>query len=932
MIHTPTLALLPRRAPWLFLFLLLPVLAAQQELTRLPDGVLLKQPAGLLQIQMRADNIVRVAFAKDPGFFNRPIIDVVPTAGPAPDWKLSSTETSVILTTARMQVVVDRRTGAVRFLDPAGQPISSEVPGGRIMEPADVQGERTWHVRQRWSEHAGESLFGLGQRQLNNLDIKGYDLDLWQHNTNIVVPFLVSSRGYGILWENLSLTRFGDLRPFEPIPPEYLFDSTGQQGGLTVQPLDGSAPPSFTSDVQVDPLAPSPTPKSRRWQGWIATPVSGDYQFQTYANGGVKLWIDNRPVFDHWRQAWLTTYDQAIVPLEGGRRYPIRLEWDIESADTLKLFWKTPNQDRATSLWSEVGEGIDYYFVYGPKLDDVIAGYRRLTGRAPLMPAWALGLWQSRERYVTSKESLDVIDEFRRRGIPFDNIVQDWQYWPIDAWGSHQFEASRFPDPNAWIKAIHEKHAHVMISVWPKFNPSTANARELQAHGFLLTSNLRSQVRDWLGYPATVYDTFNPEARKLYWSQIDRDLFQRGIDAWWMDASEPDCTPSPPTLEDLRQLIHPNAMGTGSRVLNGFPLLNAEAIYDGQRRSAPNQRVFTLTRSGYAGQQRYAAASWSGDITSTWTALARQIPAGLGFSISGVPWWTTDTAGFVPPDRFVGPNVTPENEQEWRELNARWFEFSAFCPLLRIHGQNRPREIWTLGGDSSPAYQAEVWFDRLRYHMFPYLYSLAGAITHRDYTLLRPLVMDFPSDPQAWKLTDEYMFGPALLVAPITKYQARSRAVYLPRGGAWYDFWTGQPATAGPLPDAPAPFDRIPVYVRAGSIVPFGPEIQYIGEKPEDPIAIYVYAGANGDFILYEDEGTNYNYEHGAFSEIPLHWDDTARTLTLGQRRGSFPGMPEHRRFDLVLVSAAHPSGYSFTPAASAHADYNGQAVTVDMK
>jgi alpha-D-xyloside xylohydrolase len=917
------------------LLLLLPgTLAMGQEPVKAPDGIVVTLPGGLLKVQVLSETVVRIAFAKDAGFFARPVLDVVPQSKPFTDWKLGGTAEAVTVSTTRLQAVVDRRTGAVRFLDAAGKPIAAEVPGGRAIELAEVQGERTWHVQQRWAENADESLYGLGQRQFNALDIKGYDFDMWQRNTNIVVPFLVSSRGYGVLWENTSLTRFGDLRPFTPIPPEYLFDSTGAQGGLTVRPIDGSEPAQFTSDLQLDLLPqdhPQPVQKSTRWEGSIAAPVTGDYQFQTFANGGIKVWIDGRLVFDHWRQNWLAMADQVKIPLEGGHRYAIRIEWDIEQGSTMKFAWKTPNQDRSTALWSEVGDGIDYYFVYGPKLDDVIAGYRQLTGRAPMMPSWIFGLWQSRQRYETAQQSLDVVREYRRRQIPFDNIVQDWQYWPIDAWGSHQFDAARFPDPDGWIKAIHDAHVHMMISVWPKFYPTTANALELQAHGFLFQSNLARQERDWLGYVATDYDAFNPAARKLYWSQMEKNLFRRGIDAWWMDASEPDCTPSPTTVEDSRRLMNPTALGTASRMLNAFALENSQAIYEGQRGAAPNQRVFLLTRSGYAGQQRYAASSWSGDITSTWTALAKQIPAGLGISLSGVPYWTTDTGGYTMQNKFSTEPMKPADREEWRELNARWFEFSTFTPLLRVHGELRFREMWTMGDEASPAYQAENKFDRLRYRMFPYIYSLAGAVTRRDATFLRPLVMDFPEDRTARELTDEFLFGPALLVAPITKYQARSRSVYLPPAALWYDFWSGEKAPAG-IADAPAPFDRIPVYVRAGSIVPFGPDIQYIGEKPADPLTVYVYAGADGEFTLYEDEGVNYNYEQGAFSEIALNWNDAAQTLTVGDRHGSYAGMPQHRAIEVVLVAPAHPAGFSFTPQVARRVEYDGKAVTLRLK
>ncbi|MEI9973645.1 MAG: TIM-barrel domain-containing protein [Ignavibacteriota bacterium] len=432
--------------------------------------------------------------------------------------------------------------------------------------------------------------------------------------------------------------------------------------------------------------------------------------------------------------------------------------------------------------------------------------------------------------------------------------------------------------------------------------------------------------------PYTFYDAFNPGARHLFWSQVDRDLFRKGVDAWWMDATEPDLTASPPTLEGQRNYMLQTALGTASRVLNGYALYNSEAVYDGQRSSAPDQRVFILTRSGFAGTQRYASATWSGDITSTWSSMAKQIPAGLGFCLSGIPYWTQDVGGYTMQQKFSAKVTKPEDDEEWRELNARWFEFGVFTPFLRVHGELRPREMWNIAGDSHPAYQAELKSDRLRYRMLPYIYTLAGDVTHHAGTILRPLVMDFAADKLARDLPDEYMFGPALLVAPVTTYKARTRSVYLPQAEGWYDFWTGKSAAPGTRFDAQAPYDAIPVYVRAGAIVPFGPELQYTAEKPEDPLTVYVYSGANGSFTLYEDQGTTYDYEKGAYTQIPMQWNDASGTLTVGRRQGSFPEMLKEREIRVVLVSKEKPVGFSFdaTPAKSVH--YTGESVSVKLK
>ncbi len=917
------------------------------------DGIVLRTKDGFLKLAFCADDIVRVAFAKDAAFFDRKSLAAGQRRCNVPEWRLdrgSRGSARIEIESSRLKVRADQATGAVSFFDHAGQPILAERRNGRTLTPDVVQGENTFHVRQQWEANARESLYGLGQHQLGLMDIKGYDIDLWQHNGTVIVPFLVSNLGYGILWDNTSYSRFGDLREPEQIPADQLIDATGRPGGLTGAYYAGT-PFEKLVGTRLDPVIEIEVPNgtatpntkihpdlpdgnvSVRWDGEVRPLQTGDHLFETFSNGGIKLWIDNRLVVNHWRQGWLPWWDVARVRLQAGRRYRIRLEWTKDQGmETMRLLWKTPARSVDTSLWSEVGDGTDYYFVYGPDMDRVIAGYRRLTGEAPMMPVWSFGLWQSRERYRTAQESLDVLDGFRSRRIPIDTIVQDWQYWKEDAWGSHQFDPARFPDPEGWVRAIHDKyHARLMLSVWGKFYPGTPNFDAMRSRGFLYEANLRENLHDWLNHPYTFYDAFNADAGRLFWTQVQRDLFVKGIDAWWMDATEPDLMPTP-TLEGQRTHVHPTALGTGSRVLNAYSLVNSEAVYDGQKAAAPDQRVFILTRSGFAGQQRYAAATWSGDITSTWTAFRAQIPAGLSFSLSGIPYWTTDIGGFSVPSRFATERPTPEDAEEWRELNARWFQFGTFCPLQRVHGQFPYREMWHLGGESHPAYQAELKFDRLRYRMLPYVYSLAGDITQRAGTMMRALVMDFRNDAKARAIGDEYMFGPAFLVSPVTAYKARRRTVYLPAGAGWYDFWTGRTLTGGQSLEVDAPYDALPLHIRAGSIIPFGPELQYTTEKRPDPITLYVYAGADGAFALYEDEGVNHAYERGAFTWIPLRWNDATATLTIGAREGSFPGMLDERTFEVVLVSKTKPAGFSFTPTPDRTVRYNGSAVDVSLR
>jgi alpha-D-xyloside xylohydrolase len=859
----------------------------------LPGGIRLAVAGGILTIQPRSDAIVRIVFSRDPD----PRVDDMVVVGPANSlgarpssatapaelkWDVKTTAASAVLTTARLRVTVRLSDGAVSFADASGRAILDEVGGAHTLTPATVQGESTYHVQQRWRAGAGESLYGLGQRQEGKLDIKGYDLDLWQRNTVVAFPFLVSSRGYGILWDNTSFTKFGDLRPFEPLP----------------------------NDVKE-----------------IVAPVTGDYQFQTYSNLDIKVWLDGRLRIDHWKQNWATENDQFKAHLEAGRRYPIKIV--SSPGATLRVGWKAPPPAPDLSLWSEVGEAIDYYFVYGPELDHVVAGYRALTGQASMLPDWAFGFWQSKNKYNTQDEVLKTLAEFRRRRIPIDSIVQDWQYWKADSWGTHEFEASRYPDPDAMIRAIHDSHARFMISVWGKFYPQTENAKALAAINGLYLPTLAAGTRDWLQRNYAFYDVFSAPARTMFWDQVDKALFSKGVDAWWMDATEPDIVqPSPPTLESLRGNIDKTAIGTASRVMSAYSLANSQAVYDGQRRVAPDRRVFILTRSGFPGIQRYGTVTWSGDITSEWTTLRKQITAGLGFSISGDPYWTTDTGGYTMQRRFASAR-DGEALDEWRELNSRWFQYSTFTPLVRVHGTDRPREMWNLGDETTPVYRSELEFDKLRYALFPYIYSIAGAVTQDGYTMMRPLVMDFRGDAKARDIGDQFMFGPSLLVSPVTEYKTRSRQVYLPAGTSWYDFWTGARSAGGRTMTADAPYDRLPVFVRAGSIVPFGPEQQYIGEKDASVLMLYVYTGANGRFSLYEDDGLTYGYEQGQFSRIPLSWDEAAKTLTIGRRAGAFKGMTEARTFNVVLVSPATPSGYLPSAPNSRPVAYRGETVAI---
>ena len=880
-------------------------------------GLSLSVGGGTLKIEVCADNVIRVAFAKSATFFTRASLTTAAKQCVPTSFTTTTAGNLTKLATDKLTVQVDTTTGQVTFLDPTGQTILAEnTAGGRTLTAATVQGEATTSVRQEWAPNADESLYGLGQHQHGLIDIKGTDLDLHQYNTEVFIPYLVSSRGYGILWDNTSFTRFGDLTDSVPLPGTTgLYATTGVAGD--VSPATGN---------------------TKDWSGTVTPTVTGDYTFRTYSSGTVQLTVNSQMVINHWRQNWLPNEDIAHVTLTAGQAVPVRLQWNGDGMNIIRLLWKPPVSNRTTSFWSQVADGTDYYFVYGPELDDVVGGYRLLTGKASMMPLWAYGFWQCREHYQSAQEITDVLQGYRSRKAPIDNIVQDWQYWVANQWGSHQFDLTRYPDPAGMINTIHTTYnAHFMISVWPKFYPTTANYTALNAKGYVYTPNITEGKKDFLGNNFTFYDAFSSGARSMYWSQMNTALFSIGVDAWWMDATEPEIVEGPFTsinsqVTTNQTHMNPTALGSGSRMLNAYALVNSQAVYEGQRVAAPNQRVFILTRNGFAGMQRYAASTWSGDISSTWTAMKKQIPAGLGFSVSGMPYWTLDSGGFAVPTRFAATTPTAADTAEWQELNARWFEFATFLPLMRVHGQTPYREIWQFGGNTSAAYAAMLKFDKLRYNMLPYVYSLAGAVTQHAGTIMRPLVMDFRGDTTAREIGDEYMFGPAFLVAPVTTYQATTRSVYLPSTpGGWYLFWTGAAAAGGATVSASAPFDAMPVYVRAGSIVPLGPDLQYTSEKPADPITLYVYAGTDGAFTLYEDQGTTYDYENSAFTEIPLQWNDASKTLSIGARQGSFTGMLASRTFQIVRIAAGKAVGYPSTATPDKTVTYTGAAIDVSL-
>ncbi len=587
-----------------------------------------------------------------------------------------------------------------------------------------------------------------------------------------------------------------------------------------------------------------------------------------------------------------------------------------------------------TSFESELGDGADYYFMYGGNADGVVAQMRNLTGQAPLFPQWAYGFWQSRERYKTQYETVGVVQKYRDLKVPLDGIVQDWQYWNTDDayWNSTEFGNPGFPDPKAMIDSIHRLHAHVIISVWPSFGPKTKIYGEFKQKGMLL---------DFTTWPPTSgdrpYDAYNPHARDIYWwSYINKNIFQLGMDGWWLDSSEPDHMDVKDKDFDVKTW-----MGTYRKVVNAYPLMTVGGVSQNQRQTTHDKRVFILTRSAFAGQQRYGATSWSGDVQSRWDVLRKQVSGGLNFSLCALPYWNSDIGGF-----FSGRYKLGVKDPAFQELYVRWFQFGAFCPMFRSHGTDAPREIYNFGAKGYWAYDAQEKFIHLRYRLLPYIYSTAWNVTTNAATFMRALVMDFAADKKVWNIDNEYLFGTSFLVCPVTTSlyvkhdngstrtdfdSVKSQSIYLPAGADWFDFWTGQPVKGGQTLTREVPVDIMPLYVKAGSIVPMGPLLQYAAEKKPTELEIRIYEGANGAFTLYEDENDNYNYEKGVYATIPMQWNDQLKTLTVGERKGSFPGMLQNRVFQIVLVNTHNGTGPAAATTFNKTIKYTGKAVTVKL-
>jgi alpha-D-xyloside xylohydrolase len=801
------------------------------------DGALIETSAGRLKLTMYRPDIIQVRYTLADAFSTKQSLMIEGRPQVPTDFAVKETPSSLLFSTAKLQVRINKKTGAFTYLDSSGQLLTKEPDsGGKTLVPIDVvrpvfdnsapiqtsQGadgiraaaipvervidRQAYHTKLAFQWAEDEALYGLGSHEEGGMNLRGTHQYLYQQNMKAVIPVLVSTRGYGIVLDSYSLITFHD-------------------------------------------------------------DMYGSY------------------------------------------------------------------------LWTDVDDELDYYVIYGPELDQIIQSVRHLTGKAPLLPKWAYGYVQSKERYTSQDELIAVVQEYRQRRLPLDCIVLDWKSWTGELWGQKTLDPSRFPDSDRLIQELHRLNARLMVSVWPNMFPGGDNWLEMRENGCLLGDQ-------------TTYNAFLDKARGLYWKQANEGLFVHGIDAWWCDCTEPfqadwkdPVKPEPEerlriNVEEAKEYLDPE-------YINAYSLLHSKGIYEGQRRVTSGKRVLNLTRSAYSGQQRYSTITWSGDTSASWETLRRQIPSGLNFCATGSPYWTTDIGAFFVKNRpeywfWSGEYEQGVNDLGYQELYVRWFQYATFLPMFRSHGTDAPREVWRFGEPGNMMYDSLVKFLRLRYRLMPYIYSLAGRVTHGDYTMLRALPFDFRGDPATHNIADQFMFGPAFLVNPVTQpmyYAAestqlngvsKSRSVYLPKGADWYDFWTGQRHAGGQTICADAALDIIPLYVRSGSIVPIGPDITYADEQPNSMLDLHIYPGQNGNFTLYDDEGDNYNYEQGHFAMIRLSCDEATRRLTLHDRQGSYPGMPSSRKFRIVIGDGTnnHPSSEASSTRTIL---YEGHEINIDL-
>lgn len=775
--------------------------ASVKSYEKVSDGVSFTLDKGMMKVKVCFDNMVEVKYTTLPVFLDKPSLVITNTWETTPGFTVTENANEIVITTAKLKVVVNRKSNAVKYTDLAGNIILSEDDAhGKTMTEVTIAGIDTYNCSSQFVSPADEALYGLGCHPEDSLSInyKGRNQDMAIRYMTGAIPVMLSTKGYGLFWDNYSASNF-----------------YGTEAGNT------------------------------------------KYKYE-----------------------------------------------------------------------SESGTMVDYYFIYGPDFDNIIASFRNASGNAPMFPKWAFGLFQSQDRYKSQAEVLSVKDKYRNAKIPVDCIVQDWFYWEPNVIGSHVMWPERYPDPKAMVDELHSANIHAMISIWPVFSKGTKTYDQMTHAGGMTDMQWMNVMTNILD---NYYDAHSAQARDLYWKQAYDSLIGRyNWDAWWVDQCEPDNgNVGEKNFMDLRRKSN-FALGRGIDYMNTYSLMHSQGLYEHWRKDIPNKRAFFLIRQSFAGEQRNAATLWSSDITCTWSAFKNQVPQGINSCASGIPFWTSDIGGYhfhwQAPDWSASEN---------RELFTRWFQFGTFSPVFRIHGKGE-RAMFSDNWDA-PMKANLLNYDNLRYRLLPYIYSLSWKVTNEGYTIMRSLAFDFREDAAIQSIPDQYMFGPSFLVNPVTEQMyslpnskeiKKTRKVYLPKSANWYDFWTGKLIPGGQTIDAAAPIETIPLYVKAGSIVPMGPYLQYATEKAADPIEIRIYTGADASFVLYEDENDTYNYEQGQYSTISMNWNEKDKTFTISDRKGDFPGMLKDRTFQIVWVTDKNGTGIA--PAKKAETiNYSGKEVRI---
>ncbi len=867
---------------YLFPVFLFPVFCSGQAIesfTQAAKGINVALPEGTLGIYPLTENAVRIKFYRDAG---TQVPELVFTSGiSTSEFKVTDSPSKLEVKGGEIIVALDKQTGTLSFEDNNGKIFLREKMGSRKLIPGSVMGGPCFMAEQSFESPDDEYLFGLGQFQDGHYNIKNITRRLTQVNSQISIPFIYSSKGYGLLWHQYGLTDFNPTDNF--IILEKQERSTDNNQAADVTTTSGTQRRSQIQSV---------------YNGTFKVPADGVYSlFVDYGDMESHHFvvIDDKPCIDQ-SNMWLPPTVSTLIKLTAGD-HKIRLS--CKSSNNPMVSWK--RTEDLTTFRSPNAKMLDYVVFYGPSADDVIAAYRYLSGNAPMLPLWAYGFWQCRERYSSGDQLVETVKEFRKRNLPMDVIVQDWQYWGNNGWGVPKFDKINYANPAGFIKKLHDLNAHFSISIWSNPDKNSEIGKEY------VKKSLYIPETPWLDY-------FNPLTRETYWNTLRDNLFTYGVDSWWMDATEPEND----ALKGEKTYI-----GLGDSYRLTYPLMVSQAVYEGQRKTTSDKRVCILTRSAFLGQQRYGIINWSGDVGGNWDAFRRQIVAGFNYNITGLPYWTTDIGGFFRPGR------SQYTDGKYQELLIRWFQWGAFNPVFRIHGFQTETEPWKYGQIVEDNMRNMM---NLRYRLLPYIYSEAWQVTNNGSTIMRPLVMDFPGDISALSQPYEYMFGKAFLVAPITEPDITEWDVYLPKTTSWYDFWSGQKYDGGQTIKTQAPLNKISLFVRAGSIVPMGKMIQYTGQLQADTVEIRIYRGADGRFELYEDENDNYNYEKGICSTTDFRWNNTKGILIIGKRNGEFPGMLKTRIFSIVVVSPADGVGIDMTKKSLREVRYNGKEIRVVLR